>query len=504
MSNPKKKQKRPNKRIAKIQGKIHDTCSALGLSPQKIAFLSLLTIAAAGIVIWAAINNRKPDLPGSQYSAQLSLDQQLNNLWEERGDDIPNIFSMVGKLKSCNKEAMLLLQRDDLSLNQAIRLKKLLLRNLRTSVVQLLEFDVDASQEIAELVRHADEFLDHTDTELRQSAQQALCVASVRSFAQDPTSEALNRLIPTLENYSESFVDDQEQATMFYKVLLRARNRFPENQWVARSLSELGVLLSQSSISTIRDLGALSGDSSVYAKFKLQFLEEKIRFNERGADAVLNRAIETLGQHPDSSFETWRMLIQISEAHIASQGIENITRARSRFQKILGVLPDNDVKKTQIHSLLERQRIRLSKLENTLSAMSLLSNERNNSVRKYEYTVLIFGSRNAQTLSALSYLSPSEIPQKRRYQALVVLSDQPDEAETAELKSLIGDDVEITTPEFSKLCAGEFPTDFYPYVLLLDKQNKIVAANISMSQVAPKISLVENSSENNQTTNSIE
>ncbi len=500
-----KKKSRPSKRKAKFLETVHNFSSRVGLSPIQISCAALLSVVVLGFILWATFTDRSLTEPlnssKTKYAeSAITLEEEIEKLWGET--NYPNAFAIISEKRKKNEKIGELLLREDLLIKHRTELDQIRLRNLQTIVVQQFGNDIDGELDVAELREFSTSLLEHSDANLRQAAEAALCIISIRTFAAEPTKLNFEQAVNSMREYSSCFINDEVQSKKFFLVLALARRRNPENIFLTKSLKELSVHFSQSKISNIRQLGVRSETVSLFAKFNLQFLEEKIRFNDPAADSVLSDVIETLLHHPEIEIGVWRLILQICEAYVANGNIVKSNDALARIEGIVDGISESNERKKTLQGLLERQRIRSSSIGQAFDISGTVERDTEQIIQQDgTYTAIVFSDRSQKTLNALKSVAPNEFGSGRNCRIVLAFNESLDQGEFDGIRRQVSNEMTIASTQTSEKYTSTFPVDHYPYVILVNEKGVLVAANITLSQVKNRIAEFDANSVSEETQN---
>lgn len=427
------------------------------------------------------------------YEFELTLDQQIDELtfFDTRNR---NYVVVYGELQNQNEAIEKLRQRSDVTPEQTAKLDTIQLRNLQTLLLETLNKGVSAETERKAFDDFANKMANSSNEKSKNFAAFALARIAVNEFVPKPTEAKGQAVLDALNQHQASFVNTTSRAELLLTGLLQCRQQNPDNEIVGKCVATFGKLLEASNDAKIKNLAKQIGEFSLFAKINIGTLENRIRYRGRNALMDLDNALRVLEAHPEVQTSNWKELMRCYEASLSIGRIADFKTGRNITGELAARLPDSDERKAELLDLLTRQQKRAQQLGSqidiagdTLTGEQILPSED-------EYTVLCLLDRSPNSARIMQELSNSQQERGKTFRPIIAFKDPFSKSDTKKIK-LVPRWILVANEDTAKKYFEAVPVDFYPYLLLIDKNGVVVSQNLSLVQVANRIATLDKEQE---------
>ncbi|QEG22946.1 hypothetical protein [Mariniblastus fucicola] len=483
---------------------------SIGLPPMRIlmGLIALLVIGAIFGVLYftqfaddGSATERSEDSGNSERATQsertthqfdLTLDQEIDNLEFFGGSNAGYIIVATAQQRQ-TEEIEKLLQRSDLTAEQKVKIDRMQLRNYQALVELCLnsgvspEMDLQSFSEFAATVESSD------NEELKDLASYAIVKVAAIAFAKLPTKANADAAIEALRAQRSCFLENEQRAKILLAIFLKAQDAKPGDVNANRCLESIGEVFAESNLAVVQKLSRQVDEFTLFTKFQVSTLERRIRYRDRKALLDLDGALRVIEAHPEVEISKWRALIRAYEASISTGRFQDLETARRIVGDLVVKLPDSDPKKLELIELLDNQKRRVSQIGKVMDVSGNTVDGKAIEKTTGEFTVLVFADTRPQSTSILRELTTSRMDVSSNFRPMVSYKDSFTKADMRKVASIpswifMADDA--TSQKYTE----SFPVDFYPYILLLDKEGVVVAADVSLVQAANRIAKLEKAS----------
>ena len=484
--------------------KIVDFLYSIGLPPMVIlrGLIALLVIGA----VLAALSffNFKNDTvsrsttdtqtesiepPKKSYQLELSVDQQIDEL---SYFDIQNKNYVVAysDLQSQNEKIEELRQQTGLTAEQSLELDKLKLRNLQTLVQITLDSGSSAEPEMHVFMQYAQSLASSPNPELKDIASYSMARTTTYSLSRTPTEANARNVIDTLNSNRVCFENNKQRASVLLSILVNTKRTHSSNPVVDQCMTSLGTIFASSSDDHIKSLSEEIGEFALFAHLRLPTLEDRVRYQDRNALADLDNALRILEAHPEVKHLRWKVIFGAFEAMVSTGAFREFQTARKIFGELVVQLPDSHEKKSALLKMLNRQEIRMQRLGKPFDVTGKTVNDIEILPSRSDYTVLVLLDRSQNSYNILQELVKNHQESVENYRTAIAFSKPFTKADMAKTNS-IPSWILVASDKTSNVYFDAFPVDTFPYILLIDKNQNIVAGNLSLVQVSNRIATIE-------------
>ncbi len=420
---------------------------------------------------------------------ELTVDQKLDKLSTFAAKN-GNFFSIASEIEKRNSTLKQIRQQNQLTSPQRKKADLIQLGNHETLVMKMLSQGIESEKEMQTLEQFCTSLLEHEDPELRDLAGHKLAIAAATKFTLSPAEQSLQQVRQSLTTHKQSFLNDMNRVQELGNIFQRAKIQHPTKTVIDDAFSDFGSLLAESESSEISDFGIGLCEISLFSKFNLATLPNRIRYRDRRALDDLDGALLTLENHPEVQIEWWKILMRSSESFLSTERFEDAATASNIIGELVAKLPDSDERKAELLEILERHKQRASAIGSSFDVSGTTVQGVPIPPSSNEFSLVIFASRNRKSRQILQELNENGIETGRRFRPVVSFADAFTESDREHFET-IPPGVIVASDETARKFADAFPVDFYPYAILIDKEGKLVSQNLSLIQAANRIAKIE-------------
>ncbi len=432
----------------------------------------------------APVESPEPASERTTYEFELSLDQQIDELYFGGAED-KNYVVFAGEVEKQNKTIEALKQRNDLTAEQAFKLDRVLLRNGQEFLVRKLNARVFQPQDAVEFRTLANSLKSGQNEKLSDLASYALVNVGADIFLKSPTEQNASDLVQTFSQNKSSFLNDVKRTNAILAKLMKLKETDSRNKLADKTIEAFGQLLSQSNAEAVKLISDYIDEYSLFAGLDLQSLEEQVRFQAPNALQDLDDALRVLEAHPEVDLPKWKLLIRAYEPAL-SIGKQSVFETGWKIASgLVNQLPDSDERKSELQTILKKQVARARMVGSTVD---LSGKHVSGGAISFpaDYTLLVFSDRSTKSMALMGQLRGDLLEGSQFYTPIVSFKDDFT-AEDMERLDQIPRGIQISSFESAKNYAKKFSIDYYPYVVLLDKQNIVIDVDLSLVQAANRV-----------------
>ena len=510
MSNRKKSSSLKRKK-RKLKEKMFGVTASVGMSPLKI-FLSLLLLVGVGYLIVQVAFSGTTGQPISDSDSEItpkfdevSITEALNKMDVNRlpAGKFMAVLEQMGKFESTLDKIE---AEGEPTEKHKLDIARLRVRNQGIIVMMMMRNKIECESEKAELVARCMARLDHADPEVSETSMFWLCALQAMVFSESPSETTFTAFKEAIDMWPGGCMGNSQNAVTLSGIVVSMGKKKATNFGFARrAMRELAGKfetvdvdtiktsdvdeIKTSEVNKIKQVAARLRGLEVFLGFDLSKLPRKIRrSNPRGLEE-LRGALEALGEHPETDIENWVMVIRSYESFLATDKIEETGAAWTKVSDLAEKLDESE-KKAAIQVALDRQRKRVFTIGRPfdLSGKSI-RDDSPIAPKKDGYTVVMFCNKNKESMNWMYDFGKANKEQRLPYNPVIALETISKE----DIESLenVPSNFRVADEETSKKYFERFPVDFFPYILLLDGEGNIVAANIAVDQIPNRIATRE-------------
>ena len=413
------------------------------------------------------------------------LDQQINELTFIDPREL-NYVVLYGEVEKQNEAIDELRKRSDITTEQTGKLDEIQLRNLRNLYMQTLGQGSSADIERESFETFANKLLSSSNEKSKDSAGFDLTRLAVNVFSRKPNADDGQAALDALNQHQSSYVNNNKRALFLLRQLLTCQQQNPGDEVARNCVATLGKILATSTDDKIQDLAKDIVEVSLFKGLEIGRLEKRIRFQDRQALADLDNALRVLESHPELAIEKWELLMRSYEAALSTGRVNVFNTAKRIMGELVAKLPDSDERKTRLLNLLTRQKQRAQQLGKPMDLTGVTLDGKQIVQSNAEFSVLCLLDRSRKSVELVKSLSKSQSQLGTTFRPILAYKDKhakedKEKASTFPPKMLFADN------ETAAKYLASFPTDFFPYLLLIDKNGILVAGNLSPLQVENRI-----------------
>ena len=496
MSNSKRSSRKRLKR--KFLGRFTDFSNRVGLSPMRM-FFTLLLLGGIGYVIYlvgfpnadAVVEKPKVISENSRLLLELTTDQELERILNESFTNNENFLVIIDRMNGHEKSLDDIESRIDLTEEQHTRMERLRIRNKSVIVMMLIKNKISSDAEKADLREYCLARLRSSDHQISEASQFWLALLPVLEFTGSPSEETLQNFEKAIIEYRGGYLNSPDNSASLANLVSRIKDEHPgKKDFSRRAFLMLAEQMSKSEVPRVRTIASQVDGLSVFGEYDLQTLEQRIVWSDPIADEQLSAAMDTLSKNTDAPLQTWTILIKAYEAYLATDRIEEAGAAWQRMWELSSGLADQN-KKATLQGLLKRQRVRAMFIGQKFDVLGTkLVGGQPFDAKKSDYYAVIFCDKEVNSLKALATLGKEALDQPLKYSAIVSFSEKLTEVDINSLHK-VPRGISITAQDTAKKHFSAFPADFLPYVLLVDKSEKVIAVNVDLKQINNRVARSE-------------
>ena len=490
--------RRRRRRKRKFTEKVQNFSSGVGLSPARIAG-SLLLLGLIGFFIFSIATTgeeEKSDEPvtiseDKALKLELSTDQILQQLSDAKVNPNQNFVVIIDQMAAHERELEKIESSIEPTEAQKVAIEKIRLRNKSVTVSLMMNNKVACDREKVDLLNFCLARVDTENPEIRESCRFWLCSLPAIGFALDPSAATLQSLSSALRKYPDGYLESPEKAATLAALMFRVGKQSDENtEYIKKVYVELADQFDKSDLQDIKDIASTLRELSIFGEFDLPTLENRILWGDPSATDDLAGAFDAISEHPTSNPETWLTVIRAYERYLA---VGKIEQAGKSWQKMWAYSEQlkNEKSKKAIQDILNRQKTRALFLDKTIDVSGyLLPDNEPIEANHQKYYAIIFCDKQPNSLRALVKLGEVANTERLKYLPVLVFENELSDNDMKTLH-MVPKEIRIANFETSQKYYSMFPADFFPYVLVVDKEGKVISVNVDMEQIDSRVARVE-------------
>lgn len=482
-----------SKKKSKLQRKVNDFSRSVGLSPLKIIVSALLLLVVGFVIFFVAFSDRGDEkivktVTGLKLQQQeLDVDKQLTAMLEKRVPPNQDFLTTIDDVSKMNDSLESIESSHELSEAQMFLVERIKLRNKSVVVMLMIQNKVSCDTERADFFRYGQQQLDSKNPENQQAAKYWLCLIPTVELTKTPSDETMQNFVTALEAYPGGYVESPKYAGMLSSLMLKMSkdSRNAEKYWT-EGFDVLSNQLAKSENEQVLKIGQRLQGLKMFVKFNLSTLADRILWSDPTGPRDLEGAIQVLAEHPQSDLANWVTIIKAYESFLSTDKIEETGSAWQKVSELSKGIADAD-KKKEIDAILTRQRQRAMAIGTKFDPSGTLSPDgRPIQLDEKDYTAVMFCDKTTASFKALIALGSEAKERNLRYNPLIVFEQELTEVDIASLDK-VPNGILIVDHATAKRYFNALPIDFFPYILLLDKDGTIVSANLDVQQIPTRV-----------------
>ncbi len=479
---------------------------SIGLPPARIAQCAVGLLLAAVFVYWVfqpadeTDDKERKDVAeiapvvdepkiAKPADVALTVDQQIINL--ALTDTASNNYVyLASEIQQRNGEIEALRQREDLTQAQKNKLDQIQLGLQILLVEKMIEKRISYTAEEVAFKKSAEILLNSPDQDLQNFAGNAVTYIAARKFSMNSNEENFESAMALVRKHQQAILIDKNRCDALLDAFLVAWKRAPKNPFANQSLQTIGEIYSRSDSQATRTSGTELQELVLFADFDLPRLEEEIRFRDRNSMQQLDDILRVLEKHPEVTLKRWKKIMQSYEAFVSTNQIENTQTAINIMDDLTGKLPDSDERKQQLQQLLERQKTRILAIGKPFDVTGIKVTGGEILPSANEYTVLLFADRTVPSKTSLEELTRTNFSIGAGMRPIIAFKDPFAESDKDRFREIPAN-INVADHETAKSYLAKYPVDFFPTLILIDKQGTIACGNLSLLQAQNRIASFE-------------
>ncbi len=425
-------------------------------------------------------------LQQQDLSDDLKLEQMLNSTPSKGA----NFLAVIKQMSDFEVELDKIEASSELTESQKFKMERIRIRNKSVVVMTMTRKKIDCKTEKSELYRYCEQRLDSSDEQVRETARFWLCAIPTIEFTQSPSEENYQKFADAVTQYPEGYLLTPEHAATLSALLYNMGNSSAQNRGFA--LKGYRVLIEQfanSKLEEVQRMGVKLESLAVFGSFNLPTLAYRIMWGDPTGSKDLEGALTSLLQNPDADLETWVTLIRAYESYLAIDKIEETGTAWTRIWDLSNSLPESE-KKTALQKILNRQRARAVAIGSPFDTSGfVMPNKQPFDRGEKDFVLVVFCDKGSNSLEMLVRIGKAVEEQQIAYHPVLAFEQELTKTDIDSLH-MVPREISIASFETSQKYAQAFPTDFFPYLVLIDKNGNIIAANVDIDQVPTRIAKV--------------
>ena len=459
----------------------------LGLSPLRM-LLSLLLLCGLGFLIYWAGFRPTPEVEVSSEAISLpatDAEQILTNMLET---PVPSgtFFQVTHKINELEKELVEIENSYQLEDAQKVMVTRIRLKNKSFVVSQMLMNDIACDAEKDDLVRFCDTHSNSSDEDLSRESQLELCLIPAAEFAASPSDATFEAYTSAIKEYSDCYINYPEHAAKLAHVTSAVfKGSRADSDYARRGFATLSEQMAKTEDEAVGKISEKLARLSIYGQFDLPSLRGRLAWNDPLAEDDLEAAIETLKKNPDSDFTVWIAIIHAYESYLAADEVEKVGAMWQQMRSLSDAITDEE-KKVQVKQRLENQKNRVIAIGNPFDFGGTRMPEGDAIVTSgFDYYVIAFCDNSKDSRKLLAQIGSDKRRDPNRYYTILAFNSDLEKDlldRDAEAAKKLKDKIAIATNETSAKYFTRFQVDLLPYMLLLNEQGEIIAANVQFDQ----------------------
>lgn len=450
--------------------KIGNVLLECGLTPWRlkqlgIVILVIIGISAVVLFFQPKSNSRSPK--NAERTSKTLEDSDNFDAPKERTEDLPH---------------------DDPDRQRVVLERSL--ANQKKFVLTCIENGIDCEPEKQKLISIVESCNKHDRQELSDAANFSLCSVGLLEFSVYPVEECLQATRDLLLKHRPTYLGYPDRCRELVNILTRTDRLRGHNKWRDQCAVELGNLLLSSEDSVDQKAGEGILEFFSFAKFKLDDLEQRIRFNARDATESVAGVLEQLRLHPETMPNRWRRIIRVCEAFASISNTEKFEQTWNSLSEIADTIPDSNPLAKEVPKLLERQKIRVAAVGKTFEIFDEQSDGDTAQMPIRGYTLIVFSNQTQQSVDAVKQLANTLLSSNKNCQIILVFKKESMPSSTG-LARLLEANLLIASEEAAEKYFEQIPVDFFPEIVLVDGKDRILGTNMSPGQVDTTLADIE-------------
>jgi hypothetical protein len=490
-------QKKRRKRKRKLKHRMEQATVGFGLSPMKV-FLSLLLLVALGGLIYYVVFAK---VPGSETVAkspsemklqktELTVDQRLSRMSSFKPSSDKSFLATIDEMVDFENELEILESKPGLTEQQKSKIELLHVRNQSIIVMTMVRNKVDCETEKAKLFRYCTQRIDSTDEQLKENSRYWLCIIPTIEFAENPSDETYREFAAALTSYPDGYLKSPVSAAVLCELLVEmSKGGSFKKEFARKGYSLLIEQLAKSKLKSIHDIGNKMQEYANFGEYDLKTLGDRLRWSNPSGKRDLTGAFESLVANPNARTQTWVTLIRAYENLLSTDKIEETGAAWKKMWDLSSALPATKKKKL-IQDILDRQRTRAMSIGSPFDISGTTAADEKDIVNNKEFTTIVFCDKSKGSMNALFNLGKTIKEQQLNYLPIVAFENELTKEDISSLH-MVPESVAIASHKTAKKYFEAFPVDFFPYLLLIDKEGNVISANLGFDQVPNRIAAVK-------------
>ena len=310
-------------------------------------------------------------------------------------------------------------------------------------------------------------------------------------FANAPNEEGFRQFTASYSQYPEVCRTRVEQARKIFNLLNLMSTKFRKNEFTKKAADFYSNAISQSDSPEILQLAANMRDLSIFVELDVDTLAKRISWGAMSATDDMKNAIELLTSNPASTTSTWEKIILANESFLAYSRFKLFHGVRNMLSEAVNDLPESG-KKTALISCLARQQQRLDVMGKKIESLGTsMADAQAITPKRGSYKLIVFADADDRSTEDIGKLKRTAVFVPKLHSVLAyVNSDDPAVSESTDNL----DNVSVASRKTSSKLFELIPIDSYPYTLLLDESNEIVAVNVAVGEIENRLAKLQRKS----------
>lgn len=468
-----------------------------GLSPLRV-FLSLLSLVGLGCLIYFVVfaddsqENRVVKAPSEKklQQTELTVDQRLEQILRFKPANDANFLGTIDEVLGFESELETMESKPGLTEQQKVKIEQIHVRNQSVVVTTMVSNKIDCEAEKAKLFRYCSQRIDAEDDQLKEACRFWLIAVPAIEFAEAPSEQTHHAFATALTTYPDGYLKTPENAATLCGIMVRMSKGGPvKKQFALKGFDLMTEQLAKSELESIHGIGNSLREFANFGDYDLPTLGERLRWSDPSAQKDLAGAFDALVKFPETETKTWVTLIRAYENLLSTDKIEETGAAWKRMWDMSSAVPTSEKKKL-LQQILDRQRTRAMSIGTPFDISGTTAGDGKEIVDNKEFSAIFFCDKSRTSMNSLAKLGAAIKEQQIGYLPIVAFEKDLTK-EDIETLHMVPESITIASHETAKKYFEAFPIDFFPYLLLVDKQGKILAANLAIEQIPTRIAAVK-------------
>ena len=483
----------------KLKRRINEFGASVGMSPAKIAF-SLILAVGLGVFIWFVafpgseryFDSPQPVSAQKKKDTELSIDQRLEYLLNAKPPSVRNFLMVIEEMKARTKELTEIELENELTSEQKSKADLIRIKNGGVIVGYMLENNIDHEVEWAEFQKLCIQHVDDADELVQEAANYWLGLIPLIEFSRNPDEATYESFTKNLSNHGRGFLGNPSHALIYSNWIKSMRRTNQPKEFIIKGHNFLGEQLSKSELPNVKILGQQMSQLALYGGFDLPSLGSRISWQDPSAAADLAGALATLKENvSETKFEVWATVVRAYENFLATDNIEGAGETWKLMSNLVAGLPESETK-TGMQAILKNQQARALKIGTKFDVSGFaFPNDEPFDASGQEYTLIVFCQKSQpESQEFLGKLKVAISQSQPNYSPVLVFEEELNEADRQSMP-LVPKIVKVASRETVLKYLADFPVDFFPYLILIDKEGTLVSANLDIDQVPNRIAKIE-------------